>query len=143
MSYVGPYSVASKDIVFESFDGDSVVLDLTSGKYFGFSDSGSCIWEALSAGVPASDLVGLTTRGGFISEADLDAFIVRLTELNLLTRAQERAPAALAPELAARLAEATAPLTTDVYDDLADLVMVDPIHDVEEPAGWPAVKQAP
>ncbi|TIX09696.1 MAG: PqqD family protein, partial [Mesorhizobium sp.] len=29
-----------------------------------------------------------------------------------------------------------------VHDDLADLIIVDPIHEVEEPLGWPAVKQA-
>ncbi|TJX18257.1 MAG: PqqD family protein, partial [Mesorhizobium sp.] len=34
------------------------------------------------------------------------------------------------------------PLKVDVHDDLADLIMVDPIHEVEEPLGWPAVKHA-
>jgi hypothetical protein len=28
-----------------------------------------------------------------------------------------------------------------VFDDLADLFKADPIHDVEEPAGWPVVKK--
>jgi hypothetical protein len=28
-----------------------------------------------------------------------------------------------------------------VFDDLADLFKADPIHDVEEPAGWPVVKR--
>jgi hypothetical protein len=38
------YAVASRDIVFESFDGEAVVLNLANGKYFGFSDSGSRVW---------------------------------------------------------------------------------------------------
>ncbi|TIT11789.1 MAG: PqqD family protein, partial [Mesorhizobium sp.] len=44
MPQANVYAVASKDIVFESFDGEAVVLDLASGKYFGFSDSGSRVW---------------------------------------------------------------------------------------------------
>ncbi|RVB09604.1 PqqD family protein, partial [Mesorhizobium sp. M7A.F.Ca.CA.004.05.1.1] len=55
MRQSGIYAIASKDIVFESFDGEAVVLDLTTGKYFGFSDSGSRLWDALSSGVPASE----------------------------------------------------------------------------------------
>lgn len=141
MRYLGTYSVASKDIVYESFDGDSVVLDLATGKYFGFSDSGSCVWEALSASVPVSTLSGMSMRGAAIAAEDLDAFIARLVEFGLLTATADATGASIAAGLATRLSSATEPLKVDVFDELADLVMVDPIHDVDAPVGWPAVKQ--
>jgi len=53
MRHSNVYAVASKDIVFETFDGEAVVLDLSSSQYFGFSDSGSKVWQALSSGVGA------------------------------------------------------------------------------------------
>ncbi|TGQ03303.1 PqqD family protein, partial [Mesorhizobium sp. M00.F.Ca.ET.217.01.1.1] len=53
------YAVASRDIVFESFDGEAVVLNLANGKYFGFSDSGSKAWQVLSSGADAQALIGL------------------------------------------------------------------------------------
>ena len=59
----GTYAVASRDIVFESFDGEAVVLNLANGKYFGFSDSGSRVWQALSSGVNTEALIGLTVGG--------------------------------------------------------------------------------
>ncbi|MGX5841709.1 PqqD family protein [Mesorhizobium sp. ArgA1] len=136
------YAVASKDIVFESFDGEAVVLDLSNGKYFGFSDSGSRVWQALSSGVGAQALVEASAGGAAtIGLADLDSFIARLVDFGLLAPA-ETPEQPLSTALAAELAATSEPLKVDVHDDLADLIIVDPIHEVEEPLGWPAVKQA-
>lgn len=141
MRHANVYTIASKDIVFESFDGEAVVLDLSSGKYFGFSDSGSRIWQALSSGVDAQVLIGLTAGASTIGPAELDGFVSQLVELRLLTRSD--APAQPLPgDLLAALAATSEPLNVSVHDDLADLIIVDPIHEVEEPLGWPAVKQA-
>ena len=142
MRQSGIYAVASKDIVFESFDGEAVVLDLTTGKYFGFSDSGSQVWEALSSGVPASELVGAVTGSGALSTAEIDGFVSQLLEFGLLVAAVDAPARPIPSELLAQLAGANEPLKVDIHDDLADLIIVDPIHEVEEPLGWPAVKQA-
>lgn len=136
------YAIASKDIVFESFDGEAVVLDLATGKYFGFTDTGSCLWEALSSGVSPEHLVGAATRSGQVSAADLDAFVARLLEFGLLAPAAGQAAQPLSQSLVAQFANAAEPAQVDIHDDLADLILVDPIHEVEEPQGWPAVKQA-
>ena len=44
------YIVAGPDIVFEKFGGDLVVLDIATGRYFGFNPTAARIWEALMAG---------------------------------------------------------------------------------------------
>ncbi|MEW6633716.1 MAG: PqqD family protein [Pseudomonadota bacterium] len=140
MRHSDVYAVASKDIVFESFDGEAVVLDLSSGRYFGFSDSGSKVWQALSLGVGAQTLIGLAAGASTIGSAELDAFVAQLVELGLLTPSDQPAqqlPAGLPAELQAT----SEPLNVSIHDDLADLIIVDPIHEVEEPLGWPAVKQ--
>lgn len=135
------YAVASRDIVFESFDGEAVVLNLANGKYFGFSDSGSKVWQALSSGMDARALVGLAAGGSTIGEAQLDHFIAQLLELGLLVPSDATVQP-LPDELAAELAATNEPLDVSIHDDLADLIVIDPIHEVEEPLGWPAVKQA-
>jgi hypothetical protein len=136
------YEIASKDIVFESFDGEAVVLDLSTGKYFGFSDSGSGVWQALSCGVAAHALVGRAAGGATIRLAELDSFISQLLEFGLLVRGTDAPAQPISGELLAQLAGTSEPLKVDIHDDLADLIVVDPIHEVEEPLGWPAVKQA-
>lgn len=140
MRHSNVYSVASRDIVFESFDGEAVVLDLSSGRYFGFSDSGSKIWQALSSGVAVDALVGLSAGAGTIDAAGLEAFVAQLVEFGLLSRS-DATPQPLPDDLPAALAATREPLDASVHDDLADLIIVDPIHEVEEPLGWPAVKQ--
>ena len=131
------YAVASKDIVFETFDGEAVVLDLSNGKYFGFSDSGSAVWQALSSGVGTPALIAAAT----IDAAGLEAFVAQLVEFGLLAPS-DATPQPLPDDFPAVLAVAKEPLNVSVHDDLADLIIVDPIHEVEEPLGWPAVKQA-
>lgn len=140
MRHSDVYAIASKDIVFESFDGEAVVLDLSNGKYFGFSDSGSAVWQALSSGVGAEVLVGSAADAAMIDAAALEAFIAQLVEFGLLAPS-DATPRPLPEDFPATLAAAKEPLNVSVHDDLADLIIVDPIHEVEEPLGWPAAKQ--
>lgn len=132
------YAVASAEIVSESFDGDFVVLDLSCGKYFSFSDSANVIWEAVSSGVAPADLL---EGASDISAAELESFVEMLVGHGLIAPRQIPASRASASAYLDRLAAATEKPDVAVFDDLADLFMADPIHDVEEAAGWPAVRQ--
>ena len=51
------YAVASGDIVSEDFDGEFVVLDLGSGKYYSMDAAASALWRAITAGVSMQALV--------------------------------------------------------------------------------------
>lgn len=126
------YRAAGPDIVHEKFDGDLVVLNLGTGQYFGFNPTAAALWDGLMAGVRAA---GLAVQG--LSEAEIGAFIGRLTELGLIAPAPD-APDVALPE-AVRLALGPAPAAPriDSYDDLADLIIADPIHDVDAEMGWP------
>ena len=140
MADLGVYAIASEEIIFESFDGDAVVLDIGTGRYFGFSDLGSCAWEALASQVPASAILRLDAGANRISAGDLEAFIGRLLEFGLLVPAPDKANGTLSDDLTARFAAAKEFLTVDRHDELAALLLADPIHDVDETIGWPAMR---
>lgn len=131
--------MASGDIVSESFDGDYVVLDLNCGKYFSFSDSANVIWDALTSGVAPKDLLGQAVA---ISAAELDSFVQELVGYGLIAPRQLGAPNRPRSEYLDRLANTLEKPSVLIFDDLADLFKADPIHDVEEPVGWPAIRQA-
>ena len=133
------FDLSSADIVSESFDGDFVVVDLSCGKYFIFSDSADVIWEAIRAGVVPADLLQGTI--GF-SPVDLKAFVEDLIGNGLISEREPGTPDVAASAYADRLAAATEKPGLTVFDDLADLFMADPIHDADEAAGWPTVRQA-
>lgn len=126
------YRVAGADIAFEAFDGELVVLNLATGEYFGFNPPAAAVWTALMAGVRPGPIVAVGIAG-----ADLSAFIARLEELGLVVADPDAPPAELSQALRAGIAaDASAP-TVERYDDLADLIAADPIHDVDHQAGWP------
>ncbi len=127
------FSLASEDVVFEEFDGDLVVLDLATGRYFGFNDAATALWRALVDGASVEDLVAAAP-----SVDGIGAFVTRLVEAGLLTASE--VPSASA-DLSALGALAGAP-TVEVYDDLSDLILADPIHDVDAEAGWPKAMTA-
>jgi len=132
------YKVAGQDIVSETFDDDVVVLDLNSGRYFSFTDAGCRLWQALAEGASPRSLV---FPQAVYSEEELEAFLGRLVDHGLLVADQAEADAAASGEAMDRLSAAREKPDIFVFDDLADLFLADPIHDVEEPVGWPAVKK--
>lgn len=131
------YGVASCDIVSESFDGEVVVLDLQSGRYFSFTEAGSCLWEAVTAGLQPKSMVAANAE---LDTAALDAFVGKLLQFGLIAVQQPGLEVVASPDLFAKIAGTTGAPDVFVFDDLADLFTADPIHDVEEPVGWPAVK---
>ena len=132
------YMVAGRDVVSETFDGDIVVLDLNSGKYFSFTDAGCALWEALAAGAP-SDM--LLPAGAGYSATELQRFLEKLLEHQLIAVRNDATDTALPEEFAEKVRSAKEKPDMFVFDDLADLFKADPIHDVEEPAGWPVLKE--
>ena len=114
---------ASPDVVFEEFEEELVVLNLANGQYFGLNPSASMVWRALMDG---ADPATITVSG---DSAPIAAFVQRLSALELV------APGDDAAKNAALNVDAGP--TIEAYDDLADLIMADPFHDVESEVGWP------
>ncbi len=121
------FKTSSEDIVFEEFDGDLVVLNLATGQYFGLNQSGATAWRALMDGASAESL--------FVPGAEdaVPAFVARLVELELLAEAGESAETVVT--------ELSDPPTIEIFDDLADLIMADPIHDIVPQEGWPRLPE--
>lgn len=132
------YHSAGRNIVWEKFDDDSIVLDLNCGKYFSFSDSGNILWEALAQGAD-SDAIQ-TAGAGKAWASSFPDFVKELIGHQLIVPTNDNGTE-IPAGLLALLANATEPPSVAVFDDLADLFMADPIHDVEEEAGWPVKKQ--
>lgn len=126
------FSIASNDIASEEFDGEYVVLNVASGHYFSLAGGAALVWKGLVDGHSLDALFA-----GFSDDAPQRAEIEKLVQQfvahGLLTPADRVAPSAAVPSLGIE------GLTFEVtaFDDLADLLLADPVHDVDEQAGWP------
>jgi hypothetical protein len=130
----GRYAINSPHVVAEDFDGEMVILNLGNGHYYSLRGIASPIWSALLAGhAPDSILASVRAMRPELVAAS-SALIDRLVELGLV---QPRAAGAEgATESIAASWSGDAP-AIEVFEDLADLIHGDPIHDVDEQTGWP------
>lgn len=129
------YEINAPDVVAEKFDEDVVILNLADGRYFGLGGSANAIWTLIQDGhTPAAvvaDILAVRPELGF---GALE-FIQQLLKYNLIRPCVEAIPTAALP---AGLAWQDGTPTIEVFEDLAELIYGDPIHDVDEQAGWPA-----
>ena len=124
------FEVNRPDVVDESVDGEVLIVHLGSGAYFSSRGAGDSAWQLLAAGCTAAESAAVMGQ-----EADaVKAFTAQLVDEGLL-RPRATPPAPQPPVTAV-----TGPMTLDKYTDMQELLLLDPIHDVE-PEGWPAAKQ--
>ena len=132
------YRVCAPAVVSEVIDGEAIIMDLRSGHYFSTDGSGALVWQAIAGGATRAAILAWAEQAFDAEPArisgDLDAFTAQLVEHGLIEAAQAT-EAALEP--VARGAYRTPVLS--VYTDMQDLLLLDPIHDVDE-AGWPTRK---
>ena len=130
-------SIATPPCVADNFDGEIVALNLDTGVYFSLPHLAGAIWRDLNAGHPVDRIVADLTATDDRLGGEAATFINSLVSHGLL-RESEEAPAELPePEYRPLVERGARDLTFTAYDDMKDLVMTDPIHDVEDTAGWP------
>ena len=134
------YELNTPDIVSEAFDGEYVVLNLSNGKYFSMVDSANLLWTSLTEGTSPRAIVDGAVRAGNRHAAAIESFLGQVIELRLVRPAASAEPAAMDAGLAERIATIDSAPQVEVFDDLADLILADPVHDVDEEAGWPVQK---
>jgi len=133
------FTINEPDVVAEDFDGQLVILNLANGHYFSLQGCGGDIWAALASG-HAPDAILDAIRAFLPEIADASRELLgRLIELQLIR------PDGAPVELPAGSASGwrAEPPRLEVYEDLAELIYADPIHDVDEQAGWPKQRQDP
>ncbi|MHA1190590.1 MAG: PqqD family protein [Alphaproteobacteria bacterium] len=128
------YEINEPDIVAEDFDGDTVILNLANGTYFSLGGIGHLIWANIIAGhTPDAILADIADKQPERSDGSV-AFVKRMVELDLIRLRARGRPAKLT---AIDADWSGGDPGIEVFDDLSELIFSDPIHDVDETAGWP------
>lgn len=139
-----PSDLAPSDLVadtirfaFDTVDGETVVIDTVSGSLMLLTGIGPWIWECLAAG-EAVDALVRRVEAGFGAEAagQVEQFMGALAEQQMLVAAGAAGPAGAAPEAAALPEQFSAP-GLETFNEIADIIAMDPIHDVDPSRGWP------
>jgi len=142
------YKICTPRVAHQTIDGETVIIDFDTGAYFSTARIGAALWDQLAGGATVEDLIAAATlryNGAHDLIAGSIRDFVRLLEREtLIAPAAEAAPSPgveASPPVPAPGAETPVfePPTLHKYTDMADLLLLDPIHDVDE-SGWPSKK---
>ncbi len=129
--------IAGPSVVHEAIEGEVIIVNLDKGLYFSTDGVGASIWAMIVAGRTADEIL-LWAKGldaGDVVAADVAEFLDDLRE-NELVRDVAETPEGGDFDVPAAPATYEKP-TLNVYADMEELLLLDPIHDVSDDAGWP------
>lgn len=124
-------------------DGQYVILNFVSGAYYSLGSVATAVLQDILAGAPEAE-VEAALSAIWPSEdvhAALQAFLGRLLDLEILCPEAAAAPTA-AVHCTAIPAGSELDLRVDEFNDVADLLLMDPIHEVSEEGGWPLKQES-
>lgn len=132
------FRIVSPSVVSEVIDGEAVIMDLRSGHYYSARDSAAMIWGWIEQGQGDLQMIEQLVAQFDVSPAAAQqvvaAFIDELLAHDLVRPGEPGATPAATQ--APRERTAFVPPKLAVYTDMQDLLLLDPIHDVDE-VGWP------
>ena len=132
--------VASPECAAEDFDGEIVAMHLDTGMYFSMADTAAVIWRDLAAGHSAESLVRLAGNNKDLGNA-VERFVVELVDSGLMRKAAVPQLPAEPARFAGIVNDGALPVL-EAFGDMKKLLLLDPVHEVDEKAGWPEAKAA-
>jgi hypothetical protein len=127
-------------VVFDVFDGEVMAVRNDTGTYYSMQGAAGLAWQSLAAGldVDATTQLLAATYGQPHDEvqAHVQAFVASLLDAQLLLEGDTTEPGT--PPAPSGDDEPYQAPVLQAFTDMQDLLLFDPIHEVE-PTGWPQV----
>ena len=135
-------------IVSETIDGEVIILNLDRGRYYSLTRAGTDAWTAIGRAASGEEIVGELLDRYDGARSDVEQAVhqlldeLRREELILPLPPDPSGPAISAADAspAADGSQGNRPAfqapVLQTYTDMEDLLLLDPIHEVDE-SGWP------
>ena len=132
-----------KEVISEAVADETIIINLLNGHYHRLDGLASRLWAVAATETPFHLWgigIGAGEDGAALPDGALAAFALALTDAGLMI-VSDGAEAKLERLAAAGPANGERPvLTLESYSDMEDLLLLDPIHDVDE-HGWPSAAE--
>lgn len=135
------YDINAPMVITDDMDGEIIILNTESGKYFSAEKTGMMMWEMLSGGYTSTEVAELFTNQFSLSDdvvtTDVNTILTQLNDEGLLKESKLSEPSKKVD--LTDLEEYKTPKIL-AYSDMEKLLLMDPVHEVEK-MGWPNVKK--
>ena len=136
------YRVNDSNVVFDLIDGEVLAIRSDSGAYYSLRGTAATAWCALLSGCPCERLAGLVAdhhgADPAVVAGELSRFAADLVAESLLLILEDARSQEEPPLPAETRGQPWAAPVFEVYTDMQDLLLFDPIHEVDN-SGWPRV----
>jgi hypothetical protein len=125
-------------VIHETIDGETIIIDLQTGTYYSLRGMAPVIWNALVAGMGDEQVVAEVQARYLADPAEVDvarAFLADLAGAGLIAPVETSEPA---PSVSAPSGDRIPfdPPRLEQYTDMQDIILLDPVHKVDS-QGWP------
>lgn len=144
------YKINGPGVVHETIDGEVVVVNLEKGNYYSLLKVAADVWNKIEKGISKQEIIAeLSQQYNNIDEEiqkSVDKFLEELHREQLITLDTNNVAEStndfyttIKTQTIQEKLEFEPPIL-DRFTDMKDLLLLDPIHEVEE-ACWPNAKQ--
>lgn len=131
------YGIKESKVSHELIDGEVIIIHFESGNYYSLRESAARIWEGLAGGGRLEDIYARFAGLEQPQQDEIRGFLDQLVRENLIEEVEETGLVSVASG-AVPAGEFSRPVF-EKYQDMQELLLADPIHQVDE-AGWPKAK---
>lgn len=125
------YRMNTPSIISETLDGEVVILNLDKGVYYSLGGVGTHLWEMVTSGMNVQEMAGYFEPRDSL-EVEIQAFINELLQNELIIADANQKTSLYKVEETLTFAKPV----LHVYEDMKELLLLDPIHEVDQ-SGWP------
>jgi hypothetical protein len=135
------FRINSPSVIFETMDNEVIIINLDQGYYYSLNGLGADIWKMINQDL-AQETISTAISSHFLQSLAnvslcIQPFFDKLLKENLI-KAQNRPENADLDSAHVFHSKSTyEPIALQKYDDMKNLLFLDPIHEVDE-LGWPS-----
>jgi hypothetical protein len=118
-------------VVSDQFDGEVVVVNLESGAYYSLRDTAQEIWSLFENKISRPDVIKSFSNLTEDEKLKIENYVDFLLSEGLIEENETKVGDNFSSSLT------YVGLTISKFDDMADLIMLDPIHEADKDKGWP------
>ena len=135
------YKLNEEKMFYDYADGQAVVINYQTGMYYGMSLLGSAILDRIIAGKNVDEILAAVKALPQCPPDIVDrvnSFVKELQEKEIIINGPTN-PGGAEP-LASVVVEDGFDLKLEMFAEMSDLLLADPVHDVDMQTGWPKLK---
>lgn len=140
------FKINKPKVIYESFEDEQIIVNLDTGNYYSLDRVAADIWNFIERRLTLSEIVEsishrYTATSRLEIETKIGDFLETLKQEALIVAEETKEGASAKIDISPDLKKKEfCPPTLQKYSDMQQLLILDPIHEVDE-TGWPVKKQ--